>query len=90
VGQRPAVGAAHGGTTTPSLNSAIGPEGVAIGLKAADTGGFAGLVLPLALSLGGLFLVIGLLAYLLTATGSGRSLLAQLRGRFGAATSEDV
>jgi hypothetical protein len=90
VGQQPAAGAGNGGATSPSLTVPGTNGGVPVGLKAADTGGFAGLVLPLVLSGGGLFLVIGLLAYLLTATGAGRSLLAQLRGRTGAAPSEDV
>jgi hypothetical protein len=80
-----AAGGPHGAATsaggaTPAGNGNTVP----IGLKAADTGGFAGLVLPLALSVGGLFLVIGLLAYLLTATEAGRAIMARVRGRFGA------
>jgi hypothetical protein len=86
---RPSTGP---GTTSPVGQAAVHQNGnsVPVGLKAADTGGFAGLVLPLALSVGGLFLVIGLLAYLLTATESGRAILARLRGRFGRAVTEDV
>jgi hypothetical protein len=69
------------GKTSPA--GAAGPKSVPVGLKAADTGGFAGLVLPLALSVAGLMLVLGLGAYLLTATAAGRALLARVRGRSG-------
>ena len=77
-----AGGAPPGGATTPSGKPGNGASGsVPVGLKALDTGGFAGLVLPLALSLVGLLLIAGLGAYLLTATAVGRSMLAKLRGR---------
>lgn len=70
-------------STTPSGSGSRSKPNTPLGLKSLDTNGFASLVLPVALGLGGLLVVIACVTYALNATERGRSLLNRIRRRLG-------